>query len=198
MKSTRNRILEIMETRQRIGSQELARLTHVTPANIRHHLRQLAAEGLIRKTGENLVEGRGRPTPLYTLVHPRSNITGLAGHLLDMLDMLDGEEALRALAKAFSPQQADFRRHITQRLVNAMRRLEQLNYLPRWEALPNGPEVILGHCPFSDIIADHPELCRMDALLLERLLGTSVAQIEKLARNDEGTVICRFSSHTHR
>ena len=185
-----------METRQRIGSQELARLTHVTAANIRHHLRQLVSEGLIRKTDEQLVDGRGRPAPLYTLAHPPNNLTRLARQLLAMLPA--GEPPLRSIAEAFAPVPADLRRHITQRLVSAMQRLEHLNYQPRWEALPNGPEVILGHCPFSEIIEDHPELCRLDALLLERLLGTPVEQIEKLVRNPEGMVNCRFSSHPHR
>ena len=96
MKSTRERILEIMETRQQVGSQELARLTHVTPANIRHHLRQLSREGLIQKTGEHVIAGRGRPTPLYTLTHPRSNIADLAGHLLTQLSgQQDGTEQCR-------------------------------------------------------------------------------------------------------
>ncbi len=179
-----------METRQQVDSQELARLTHVTPANIRHHLRQLVAEGLIRKTGDKLIDGRGRPAPLYTLEHPRSNVAGLVTHLLNLVRDQPGQ--LQELAAGFTPKDADVSRHITVRLVNAMQQLEQLNYQPRWEALPNGPEVILGHCPFSEIIAAHPELCRMDGHMLKRLLGEPVEQIEKLERNEEGMVTCRF------
>ena len=156
---------------------------------IRHHLRQLISEGLVRRTEEQVIEGRGRPTPLYTLVHPRSNLGGLVHHLLS----LPGRETLLQIAaEKFSPASGDIRRHITQRLYHAMGRLEELHYQPRWEALPDGPEVILGHCPFSEVIAAHPELCTMDTHILERLLGTRVEQIEKLERNAEGMLLCRF------
>jgi predicted ArsR family transcriptional regulator len=190
MKSTRVRILEIMETRQRVGSNELARLTHVTPANIRHHLRQLTEEGLIQKTGDKIISGRGRPAPLYTLVHPSSNIGALAKNLLEMIKEKPAE--LIRLAESFAPEEPEGQRHITQRLFNAMGRLEKLNYLPRWEALPEGPEVILGHCPFSEIVADQPALCTMDKHLLQHMLETDVEHIEKLQRNEEGMVACRF------
>lgn len=190
MESTRQRILDIMQTRQRISSRELARLTHVTPANIRHHLRQLAADGLVRKTAETLSEGRGRPAPLYTLTHPISNLDGLARRLLDQVRA--DPDRLRRLAAAFAPEPPETTKHITQRLVAAMRHLDDLAYQPRWEPHPGGPQVILGNCPFSEIIADHPELCRMDAYLLERLLGKSVSQTEKLQRSGEGAVVCRF------
>lgn len=190
MESTRQRILEIMKTRQRVSSRELARLTHFTPANIRHHLRQLIEDGLVRKTGETIVEGRGRPTPLYTLTHPTTNLSGLARQLLHLIK--EEPDRLQALATGFAPAQPDARRHITQRLVAAMQRLGKLSYEPRWEPHPDGPLVILGNCPFSEIIADHPELCTMDAHLLERLLGEKPVQTEKLERNAEGMVVCKF------
>ena len=191
MKTTRERILEILDTRQRMTTSELARLTHVTPADIRHHLRNLAGEGLVRRTGEALVEGRGRPAPLYALAQPRGNLAGLAGHLLDAAS--PDPSFPDSIARRFAPAEPDLTRHITQRLVRAMGRLADLEYQPRWEAHPNGPQVILGRCPYREIIAEHPELCAIDAALLERLLGQKAVQTDKLVRTSEGHFVCRFS-----
>lgn len=190
MPSTRQRILKILKTRQSIDSLELARLTHVTPADVRHHLRKLAAEGLIHKTGGRLISGRGRPSQLYTLTHPESNMEGLAGRLLEILG--DEPEKISELAGCFAPAAADRSLHITRRLLAAMQELSALAYRPRWEAHPGGPQIIFGNCPYAAIVAEHPQLCRMDAEILEKLLGNPVQQTVKLERNDQGTVFCRF------
>jgi predicted ArsR family transcriptional regulator len=71
-----------------------------------------------------------------------------------------------------------------------MDRLSALHYEPRWEARAAGPEIILGHCPFASIIARHPELCQLDAHLLEQGL---VRQAAKLEPNQRGLPICIFA-----
>lgn len=190
METTRQRLLDLMQTRQQIAARELARLAHVTPADVRHHLRQLEREGLVRRTGRRLVEGRGRPAELFSLAHPASGLERLLEHLLDQA--LEQPDGLAELAGRLAPQSGDRGRHITQRLVAAMKDLAPLAYRPRWEAHPGGPQVIFENCPYAEIIADHPELCRMDARILERTLAEKVRQTEKLARSEEGVVVCRF------
>jgi predicted ArsR family transcriptional regulator len=191
MTSTRTIILNSLHSRRYVTSAELARLADVTMTAIRYHLRKLASEGLVVKTGRRIVEGRGRPAEVYALADQPSNIAALAGHLLDRNG--GNEMGLARLAAAFARHRADERTHITQRLVEAMGILDRLHYRPRWEPDPDGPQVIFGHCPFAEIIDQHPELCMMDRLMLERLTGERVEQTEKLVAKNEGALLCRFA-----
>lgn len=193
--STRQRILEILLTRQPVTADELANVLHLTPANIRHHLGKLERDGRVIAVGERPPRGRGRPPRMFALSVRGEGTDRLAGRLLD--------QALDALAP---DQRADFLRalalrlggtieggpHITQRLGAAIRRLNELEYQARWEAHALAPRVILGNCPYAAIIAEHPELCQMDAHLLENLLGQPVAQTAKLERNLQGLPVCVF------
>jgi predicted ArsR family transcriptional regulator len=71
-------------------------------------------------------------------------------------------------------------------------RLNELGYQARWEARPGDPQVQFGHCPYTAIIADHPELCLLDAALLESMLGNSAIQTAKLETDFQGGKYCRF------
>jgi predicted ArsR family transcriptional regulator len=73
-----------------------------------------------------------------------------------------------------------------------VQRLSPLGYRPRWEARPKGPHVVLGRCPYAAIIADHPELCQMDQLVLGDLLGSPVEQTAKLQAGPQGLPQCVF------
>ena len=74
----------------------------------------------------------------------------------------------------------------------AIERLNELHYQARWEASAAGPRLIMGHCPYAAIVADHPELCRMDAFLLETRLNASVEQIAKLQLSEKSLPFCAF------
>jgi predicted ArsR family transcriptional regulator len=191
MPSTRQIILETLHARRQVTTEELARLAEVTEAAVRHHLRRLIAEGLAVKTGRRIVAGRGRPAEVYEPAHQPENLAALASHLLDWNG--GNEMGMRRLAAAFAGNQADRGAHITRRLVTAMGVLNRLNYRARWEPDPDGPQVIFAHCPFMEIIHEHPELCVMDRFILERLTGERAEQVEKLAANNEGVLLCRFA-----
>jgi predicted ArsR family transcriptional regulator len=81
---------------------------------------------------------------------------------------------------------------VRKRLIQAVERLNELNYQARWEASAVGPRLILGHCPYSAIVTEHPELCRMDSFLLEKQLGSSVEQVAKLQMSEKGLPFCAF------
>jgi predicted ArsR family transcriptional regulator len=81
---------------------------------------------------------------------------------------------------------------LTKRLSQTIQVLSQHHYQARWEAHSDGPRLLLGHCPYAAILEKHPELCRMDAYILEELVGTSVEQVARLARNSRGMTFCIF------
>jgi predicted ArsR family transcriptional regulator len=193
MKPIRQRILDILETRQAAGTADLARMLHVTAADIRHHLRQLEREGLIRRVGTRPSRGRGRPGDVFSLARARENLGGLASNLMRVFlgDHPDPDK-LADLAALFAPEAGVHSKHITQRLLTAVQKLEAQNYAPRWEAHAGAPQVIFANCPYAEIVEAHPALCRMDAAILARLLGEPVTQLEKLVQNREGARVCRF------
>lgn len=132
---------------------------------------------------------RGRPQERYalTLESQGDNLAGLSSALLAGT----GPAGLRRLAKRMAGQAPEAAAG-GQRLVAAVRQLEPQGYRPHWEARPDGPQVVFGHCPFAAIIEKHPELCRMDALMLEELLGTPTEQVSKLQPGPQGTPQCIF------
>jgi len=119
----------------------------------------------------------------------------LAGTLFDLWLNDTSEEkreaGLRSLAERLAGV-TDINEPVIKRLVRTVSRLNDLHYQARWEASAAGPRLILGHCPYAAIVADHPELCRMDAFLLKTRLGPSVKQVAKLQLSDKGLPFCAF------
>lgn len=195
-KSTRQRILEILATRPTATADELARLLHLTPANIRHHLARLEADGRLQIVGERPLRGRGRPQRIFALPQDGEGTDRLAGHLLDQvlssLELEQKAEFLRALSRRLGGEPTTAR-HITQRLAATVRRLNELEYQTRWEAHALAPRLILGNCPYEAIIESHPELCQMDTYLLENLLGDKATQLAKREKTPQGLPVCVFA-----
>jgi predicted ArsR family transcriptional regulator len=82
--------------------------------------------------------------------------------------------------------------NLTQRLGLAVQRLNEMGYQARWEAHRDAPRLFLGHCPYLAILPEHPELCQMDAHLLENLLGVPASQVKKRAQDSRGARYCLF------
>jgi predicted ArsR family transcriptional regulator len=194
--TTRLRILDHFRKHQTATVRELSYLMGMTGANIRHHLALLDSNGLIEIVGQRK-EGLGRPMQVYGLSRRvlGDGLDKLAGALFDI--WLDGvadekrEACLRSVAERLAGEM-EFKVPVMKRLVQAVERLNDLNYQARWEASAAGPRFILGHCPYAAIVTDHPELCRMDELLLETRLNASVEQTAKLQLSDKGLPFCAF------
>jgi len=195
MQSTRQRILDHLKHHGSASARQLAHAFGMTPANLRRHLGILQARGLLAALEPRPPEGRGRPEQLYALTSnaQSDNLKQLSSALLEQSRGRGQEARLKQLAvRLLGGFQAPVG-NITQRLVAAVQRLAPLGYRPRWEARPNRPQVVFGHCPYAAIIAEHPELCRMDAHMLEALLATPVEQITKLQPGPQGTPQCVFA-----
>jgi predicted ArsR family transcriptional regulator len=177
----------------------------MTEANARHHLAILQELGLVQPAGQRLPQGKGRPSQLFMPSEKTlgNNLDQLVAALLDIIkrqgDSASYDAALRALAGQIaqsSTSKDGFSEKTTQsltyRLTNAVRLLNQLHYQARWEAWRGAPRLILGHCPYSAIIHQYPELCRMDAYLLEGLTQARGQQTSKLTPDSKGALHCIF------
>lgn len=170
----------------------------MTPANARHHLKILVDQGAAIQTGERLTtHQRGRPERVYRLADTSHNLDLLASLLLHRLHQVFGEDVdtiLRSTAAGLAGELGIEvqTQSLGPRLVQVVQNLNRLHYQARWEARPGAPEIFFGHCPYQAIIASHPELCRMDAFLLQQVTGRPVEQLAKLALGHSGERYCRF------
>ena len=198
MPTTRQRILEYIKSKEVTTAADLSSALHMTAANARHHLSTLKEEGVVQVIGQRPSRRRGRPVDLYHLSFPLSlhNLDGLAhAVLLELLGEADPqaqEELLERLALKIVPRAATASKNLTQRLTQAVQLLNRLSYQSRWEAHAQGPRVILHHCPYSAIIAQHPEICRIDRFLLRNMLDLPVQQLAKLEMTPTGIPQCVF------
>jgi predicted ArsR family transcriptional regulator len=198
VKTTRQRLWEYLQVKQGASAEELALVLQVTPANVRHHLSALISEGLVEKVGKRLAGKRGRPVQLYSLVEQisRHNLVNLVKGLLNVLEegrsLEERDQLLNRLAGWMAKDGRGPALSSGQRYYQAIQFLNSNNYKARWEAHAKAPHVIFSHCPYRTILQDHPEMCRLDAYLLEELLGERAVQAAKLELTSHGTRQCVF------
>ena len=194
--TTRFQILEYIRKYQTASVRELSALMGTSGANIRHHLTLLESNDLIERVGMRK-EGRGRPRQVFGLSRRvlGDGLDNLSGNLLALWMGSTPDEmreaGLRSLAERLAGTGETSRPGLKQ-VAGTVARMNELRYQARWEASAAGARIILGHCPYAAIIGNHPELCRMDALLLEIKLGASVEQTAKLQMSDKGLPFCVF------
>ncbi len=193
---TRLRILDYLRKQQTATARELSRALGMTGANIRHHLAILELNELIEYISLHQ-EGRGRPENIYGLSRKvlGDGLDELAGALLIVWLKNATETTLETSLRSVALQlggdtQPDIL--LTRRLTRLVERLNELHYQARWEAGMNGPNIILGHCPYAAIVPSNPELCRMDTFLLEHWTCSPVKQTAMLKKNAKGYPFCTF------
>lgn len=202
MKTSRQRLLEYIQAQRAVTVVDISRALKMTPANARHHLTILVEQGLVAGVGSRPAEGKGRPAQLYGLSEAVSghNLDGLAAALLDEFGAgLAGEaqqDFLKRLAQRIGGPGDGRGGHLTRRLTTAVKFLNERKYQARWEAHTEAPRLILAHCPYAALLPNHPELCRLDAALLEVLLGVPVVQTAQRCRDAHGAVYCAFAVHS--
>jgi predicted ArsR family transcriptional regulator len=195
VKSSRQRILEILENRPGITAGELSRALQLTQADIRHHLSNMVKEGLVISSGEQKTGRRGRPARRFSLS---------ASFHEDNFDLLSSALLKTSLHSLSPDQQAKFLKQVashlvsdklpegalSQRLMQVINHLNELGYQAHWEAHAEAPRIIFERCPFAALRIQHPELCRIDAMQIEILCKEPIKLLESNAHLDDG--FCLF------
>ncbi len=198
MINARQKILNYILEQQSATAEELSRVFHVTPANIRHHLSILERQGSVKVIGKKAPEGKGRPTQIYSATQQsdQDNLEQLADTLLTTLfetsPAVDKDVILRGIARQMSKKNIVDRHNPTRQLYSSIRALNRMSYQAHWEAHFDTPRIMLGHCPYMTLLEGHPEICQLDGYLLQELLDTPVRQSEKLTMDAKGLPECVF------
>ncbi|NPA26914.1 MAG: ArsR family transcriptional regulator [Chloroflexi bacterium] len=176
---TRQAILEFLRKHPGAQVRDLAEALGMTPANIRHHLAILSAQGLVEAYQPKFRYGRGRPPKRFRLTKAAQPmyLEPLTRALLDWvreqgqpMDEVLEQIAERMCADLPTPLRGSLRERIT----TALSILQGWRYAPRWEAHQDGPRILISQCPYRALVPDYPELCRLDEHLLQKLLGVPV------------------------
>lgn len=192
--TVRQKILSYLRKKQSASAQEIAQVLQVTAADARHHLNLLAADGRVTPSKEHSA-GRGRPARRYQLSNALrgENLSALLDAALEewlgKLSPSKREQALRSLAKRIANRSTLPIGPLAKRLAATVEKLNASHYQARWEAGAQGPRIVFANCPYAAIIAEHPELCRMDSALLEEWMALDARQ---LARIERGQGVCIF------
>lgn len=201
-KTTRQKILDYLEKRETVTASELAQAFRMTAANARHHLACMVEEGVViilPGPGDGIFqqpgqERRGRPDQLYRLRKSAEadNLSQLAEALLRILVVKEEAEGrLEDLGRQLSGGNVEGKT-LTLRLQQAIKRLNAMQYRARWEAHSDAPRLVFGHCPYAKILSAFPQLCTMDAKMLEEMLGGRASQAARLEEVQPGIRQCVF------
>lgn len=195
MPTTRQRILDYLNAKHSATAPELAHALALTPANIRHHLQVLSRTGAISPTDELRTGFPGKPARVYCLTRQveANNLARLASALLEGRNSPD---ATQELAGRLLPAETLPSGGLQARLRSAVQILSAMQYRARWEARAGAPSLIFGHCPYRQILDQHPELCQLDSALILRLTGTGAQQTLRLAPDGRGGTVCCFQIGT--
>lgn len=198
MPNSRQKILNYIIEQQNTTVEELSRVFRVTPANIRHHLSILIEQGSVNIIGQKALFKKGRPAQIYSSsqLSDQNNLDHLSDALLCTL-MCNAEpnkriQLIEDIANHLGSQFRFGFSNPTRRLYLTIHALNHMNYQAHWEAHLENPHIMLGHCPYRAILEIHPELCDIDASLLEQLLNAPVKQVEKQTINTRGIPQCIF------
>jgi predicted ArsR family transcriptional regulator len=189
MTTARQKVLSYLNKTRSASVREISRSLKMSAADVRHHLRVLVSDGRLELTSLRGHRGRGRPEKIYSI--PRAalgdNLSGLSDALLAEAG---SGVSVEVLARRLAGESNLRSEPAAKRLSLLVEKLNQMKYHSRWEAGPEGPRVIFGHCPYAAIIEKHPELCRMDEALLKELIGQSAGQLTKIGQ--DGSLVCLF------
>ena len=195
--AVRKNILEILKETGGATVAELAERLDMAPVSVRHHLDILQGDAMIRVGRVERNGAVGRPQQFYVLTAEAAtlfpdNFAALAAGLMRQLKGLLTPDQLRCAFHALAHDlaaESDLHNWgqlpLEERLERVADFLNQRGYLARWEA--NGESAGGGYllhkynCPYSGVSGEHRELCVMDQMLIDELVGQHCCRIRSVA-----------------
>lgn len=192
-KTTRERVLHTLLTRQRCTINELADIVDINPISVRHHIAKLEAEGLV--TSEEVRHGVGRPRRLYFLTERGqerfpTRYLRLTIRLLEQLKETLPEPVVQKLfSQMATDMAADYKVEmdglsLEERLNRVTSLLGQEGFTVEWEQKGNEYLIREVNCPYYHIGQNHPEVCSVDQTLISTILSIPAEKIQCVLNGD--------------
>lgn len=197
-KGARGEVLVHLKRSQPLTAKDLAGQLGVSLNAVRHHLKELEAEGLVRYEREN--RGVGAPVFLYRLspagevLFPRryeEALNGLLDHLVERegrevaVTMLQGYfgAIARRLATALEDSPAE------ERLRAVVQALSDEGYMAEGTVNERTGTLTEHNCAISAVAERFPEICAAEARFLAEVLQADVARREHIL---SGCTTCEY------
>jgi predicted ArsR family transcriptional regulator len=193
MKSTRERILQILLNNPQSSINEIADSVKINAISARHHLTNLLADGLIK--AEEVRHGVGRPKLVYSLTDAGAErfptrylslSNRLVNQLKSQLSPKDLESFFALIAQDIASGHTEKTRsmNIEEKLEYIQAILSPEGYSMEWTK--EGDNFLINEisCPFFHVSKNHPEICAIDQVLLSNLLSIPVEKIGCLNTGD--------------
>ena len=187
MKSTRDKILTTLLTRQRMSTNDIAQEVGINAISVRHHLTSLQSAGLIK--AEEEMHGVGRPRLVYALTESGMEkfptrylrlTTRLLSKIKDKLPELLVAEMFAEVAETMADEHAVELKGLNfeQRLDYIQKLLAEEGFMIEWEKVDDEYHIHEVNCPYLQIGQSHPEVCALDQTLLSRMLATPTNKVQ--------------------
>jgi len=192
-KSTRQRVLQTLLSKQRCTINELAEAVNINPISVRHHITRLEAEGLVNSEEER--HGVGRPRRLYFLTEDGqerfpSRYLRFTIRLLEQLKGTMPEAMVSLLFRQMAEDVAsEYEAKISglnmeERLNLVAQLLSSEGFTVEWEQKGNEYHIREISCPYYHIGQSHPEVCSVDQTLISTMLSVPAAKVKCVLNGD--------------
>jgi predicted ArsR family transcriptional regulator len=192
-KTTRDRVLQTLLSRQRCTINDIAIAVDINPISVRHHITRMEADGLVDSAEER--HGVGRPRRVYFLTeegleHFPSRYLRLTLRLLEqMKGTLPSTMVSQLFAQMAEDVASDYQAQLgelnmEQRLNLVTDLLRQEGFIVQWEK--GNDEYIIREmgCPYYHVGQNHPEVCSVDQTLISRMLSVQAEKVQCLLKGD--------------
>jgi predicted ArsR family transcriptional regulator len=201
MQKTRQKILEYLKEHDEATVEELSEmLNDLTAVTVRHHLDVLRSEGLVAAPHVRHRDTPGRPRYVYSLTEKAEaffpkNLGTLTSVVLDEIQAQFPAEKInvifagiaRRMTNEFEPGPPG--EPFEARLERVVEHLSEHGYDASWERRTDGYVLHTGNCPYSTIVEDHEELCRLDLEYVSELLSVTS---KRLSHKLDGAATCSY------
>lgn len=193
LKTTRDKVMHTLLTRQRCTINELADEVDINPISVRHHITKLQAEGFVDSEEER--HGVGRPRRQYFLTERGleqfpSRYLRLTLRLLEQLkDSLPEPMVNELFTQMAKDMASDFNAEtdsmtMEERLDTVTSILNQEGFTVEWEKQEDKYIIREISCPYFHIGQNHPEVCVVDQTLISTVLDVPVEKVKCLLNGD--------------
>jgi DeoR family suf operon transcriptional repressor len=182
-KGLRGEIMLALKRSAPLTARELAERLDVSPNAIRHHLKELEAEGLVTYGREQ--RGVGAPTFAYQLSAAGEALfpKRYEQTLVQVLEGLVGRQGREAAVDLLDAQYAPLTRRLAaelagappaERLAAVADALSEAGYMAEWNEAAGAFQLAEHNCAIRAVAERFPEVCAAEARFLETVLGAAV------------------------
>lgn len=192
-KSTRQRVMQTLLSRQRCTINDLAEAVEINPISVRHHITRLEAEGLVNSEEER--HGVGRPRRLYFLTEKGlerfpSRYLRFTIRLLEQLKDTMPEAMVSSLFRQMAKDvAADYESMVNglnmeERIDLVAQLLSSEGFTVEWERKGSEYHIREISCPYYHIGQSHPEVCSVDQTLISTMLSVPAEKVKCVLNGD--------------